>query len=134
MSKKKYLVVEQATEYNDEYNMIQEEGYTIASNLYETKEDARKFGMRKAILKLFIDYKGKFDSSSFDFHGYGEDDECIKLKDFMVKKGWAKEGDFDDNYEVNLPKDLTEDEVIQAYDKWDIDLFQIIEVIEVIED
>lgn len=123
---KKYLVVELACEYNDEYNMISDEGYTIKSKLYSSKKEAEELGKKEAIIDLFKDSKGKnFSSDSFDFQAYSYEDDCNRLKKFMDKKGWKYD---DEDYQLCLPKGLSEDDVLEAYSKWDLDLFKIIEV------
>lgn len=123
---KKYLVVERSCEYNDEYNMISDEGYTVVSRLYSSKQEAKDLGKKEAIINLFKDSKGKnFSSDNFDFQGYSYDDDCDRLKKFMDKKGWKYD---DEDYQLTLPKGLSEEDVLEAYSKWDLDLFDIIEV------
>lgn len=121
----KYLVVEQSYEYNDEYNIIAEEGYTIKSKLYDNLHDATNIGRNEAILGLFKDWKGVFNSGNFDFAGFSYNDKCIKLKKYFDEKGWEYDKD---NYQLFLPKDLSEDEVIKCYNMWELDLIKIIEV------
>jgi hypothetical protein len=121
---KKYLVVEKSCEYNDEYNIIGD-GYTVKSKLYNSKEQAKELGKRQAIIDLFKDYRFKFDSSDFDFQAYSYEDDCKKLKKFMDEKGWKYDNE---DYQLTLPKGLSEDDVVEAYSKWDLDLFDIIEV------
>ncbi len=119
----KYIVVEKSYEYNDEYNEIQE-GFSINNKkLYNSKEEAQE-AKKEGILNLFKDYKGNFCSSFFDFKmfNYGE---AEYIQEYFTNKGYPFD---EDDYQLNLPKGLSKEEILEAYDNWDEDLFQIIEL------
>lgn len=123
----KYVVVERGYEYNDEYNSFNEsESYSIKSKLYNTENEAKEIGKKEAILSLFKDWKGIFDSSNFDFKSFDQyDNSTLSLEKYFKENNWEfdKEG-----YELYLPKDLSEEDVIKAYNKWDEGLFEIIKI------
>ncbi len=121
----KYLIVKRGYEYNDEYNVFNEDGYTIESKLYNTKEEAKTLGMKDVILNEFKDWKGNFNSANFDFKqfDYGEGSE--RLEEYFKKKKYKFD---EDDYQLFLPKNLSEDEVLEAWKYFDVKLFEIKEI------
>jgi hypothetical protein len=125
----KYIVVTKAWEYNDEYNVIQENGVTIDPQLYDTRQEAEEIGIKKNILDLFTDWQGGFHSDGFDFKQFGYSDEVSpRLLKHFEEKGYPY--DEEDSYEMCLPKNLPQEAVLEAWSHCGLDLFDIIELSE----
>lgn len=117
----KYIAVEKALEYNDEYYMIGE-GYNIKSKLYNTYEEAEE-AIEDLIIGLFTDFEGNFNSSYFNFQEF-DYSSCESIKQYFDKKGYP----YNDDYEICLPPYLYKEEVIEAYNNWNVSLFEVIKI------
>jgi hypothetical protein len=121
----KYIVVTKAWEYNDEYNVIQENGVTVDNKLYNTEKEAEEIGIKENILALFTTWDNKFGSENFDFKQFGYSEEVSpRLVRYFEKKGYPN--DPDNGYEMCLPAGLSKEEVLEAWSHCGLDLFNII--------
>ena len=121
----KYIVTERGSEYNDEYYSLNENGYTIVSKLYDSRKEAEEIGMKEAILNLFRNKNKTLHSEYFDFKMFGEGWSLEDLEEHFREKGY----EFDESdYEMFLPPNLNEEEILEAFNKFDVQLFEIIEI------
>lgn len=132
----KYIVLTRASEYNDEYYNLSENYHLlenrdgISSKLYNTIEEAKTLGIREAILAEFTNWRGKFNSENFDFKKFGWDsDHYVKnLYKHFKQKGY----EFTENdYTLSLPKDLSIEAVLEAWNCYGRDLFKIVPLEEI---
>ena len=107
----KYLIVEKGYEYNDEYNITSDSYSLTDKKLYNSKEEAQT-GINKWILNQFKDYKGKFNSSNFDFKQFDYADNLGKIENYFRKNKYPIQ---EDDYQLTLPSGLSEEQVLEAW-------------------
>lgn len=117
----KYLIVETAYEYNDEYYTTGEsDGYTIHSKLKNTLEEAKE-ELKKTILDTV--------KTGFNFAEYYIEDSAEAMKNYInsiVPEG--EKVDLDDYYEILVPESFTEEQRLKLYQLSGLTFYQIIKI------
>lgn len=125
MGNKKYIVVEAATEYNDEYYEIQD-GYTFASKIFSSRESAQE-EVKRQVTELFMSNHDKLIPDLFDFGDYSIYDFNYSDLIQYIKQIGERDPDWDE-YDTSLPKHATLEECLEAYRISGLDLFKIVEL------
>ena len=122
---KKYVVVKVTTEYNDEYYIV-EDGYTLSSKIFSSREKAQE-ELDRQVKGLFMD-GDTLDPSLFNFSYYDLFDNADLVSYIEKLYENAPDQEYNEYDDLVLPDSATLEQCLEAYRLSGLNLFKIVEV------